>query len=545
MPPRTTPLADPLPVRTRGALDIVLRPPGSRSLTNRALLTAALATGESLLTDITPSDDTRAMRDNLRALGVRIEKVEDASTESNANATGGGGAVETNANAARAGHDARARDGDNGARADSESNIGAGGAVESNAGATDAGGTETWRVVGSGGVLRAPSAHGARGFLGRLRQMFASRSRASAPGAVLDVGASGTTARFLAAAATLARGATTLDGSERMRARPIAELADALAQLGAPARVLGANGCPPLALTGGGLPGGRARISAARSSQFVSALLLVAPCAARDVTIELREGALVSRPFVDMTLAVMRAFGATPEWRAPSQKLGDDAQGAHALAAQKNSVTATPRTLFVPARGYRAARYDVAPDAQAAVYAFCAVAICGGRVRVRGLAADRVQGDLGVLDALAQMGCRVARAREHIEVRGPEGALRGVRADGNAWPDAVLALAVVTLFARGPSTLSGIAHLRLKESDRITALAAELTRLGASVRADDDALHITPGTPPASAVIQTYDDHRMAMSFALAGLRIPGVKIQNPGCVEKTWPDFFEELARW
>ncbi len=427
-----TSLPDPFPIRPRGELDLQLRPPGSRSLTNRALLAAALASGQSRLSGLMTSEDTRAMRAGLCALGVVVEE--------------------------------------------------------------DAEGASCWRVRGRAGRLRAPSA-------------------------TLDVGASGTTARFLAAAATLADGAVTLDGSPRMRARPIVELARALSELGATALVRGKDGCPPLWLAGGGLQGGRCRVSAARSSQFVSGLLLAAPCAERKVEIELQDGALVSRPFVDMTINVMRAFGAKPEWQGDAR-------------------------LTVPASGYQACDYFVEPDAQAAVYGFCAVAICGGRARVEGLPPGSVQGDLGLLDALEAMGCSVVREAERIVLCAPATGLRGIEVDGNAWPDAVLALAVVALFAEGPTTIRGIAHLRLKESDRLRALESELQRLGARARATADALRIEPG-PPRAATIETFEDHRMAMSFALAGLRIPGVKIRDPGCVAKTWPGFFDALESW
>lgn len=467
---------DPLPIRPRGPVAVRLRPPGSRSIANRALAAAALARGQSKLCGITASDDTLAMREGLAALGVQIERLPQR------------GALRRWA-----------------ARA-----FGAGAEGE------------TWRVWGRAGRLRAPQ---------------------SAAGAI-DVGASGTTARFLSAAAALADGPVTLDGSSRMRQRPIAELAEALRELGAQVEVLGEAGCPPLRVTGGGgagesngagepggpgsaggLRGGEALVDARRSSQFVSALLLAAPCAARGAKLRLRDGALVSRPFVDLTLQVMRAFGATPHWCAEG--------------------------LRVPPTGYRGARFAVEPDAQAAVYAFTAAAISGGSATALGLPGHSLQADLGVLGALQEMGCQVKRGRRSIRLRGPQwkkgGRLRGIEVNGNAWPDAVLALAVAALFAEGPTTIRGIAHLRLKESDRLAALETELQRLGADARADADHLHIAP-TPVQKlrgATLHTYDDHRMAMSLALAGLRIPGVRIQNPGCVAKTWPGFFEALESW
>ncbi len=419
---------DPFPIQPRPGLDVRLRPPGSRSLTNRALLAAALAAGESRVGGITASDDALAMRSGLGALGVEIR-----------------------------------------------------------------GDRESWTVAGSGGRLAAPAE-------------------------TIDVGASGTTARFLTAAACLARGPVVIDGIQRMRERPIDDLVDALRELGASARILGDGGCPPVELAGGGIPGGTTSVDASRSSQFVSGLLLAAPCAERDVEIRLRRGALVSRPFVDLTLDVMRAFGASPEW-------SDEA------------------TLAVPASGYRANDYLVEPDAQAAVYGFAAAAITGGRVVVEHLPGRSAQGDLGILDALEAMGCEVVRGEDSIEVRGPD-QLRGVRVDGNAWPDAVLALAVVALFADGPTELTGLAHLRIKETDRLMALETELRKLGANARAGADGLTIEPG-PLRPAEIESYGDHRMAMSFALAGLGTPGIRIKGAACVSKTWPDFFDVLATW
>ncbi len=430
--PELVPLADPLPVRPRGPLAARVRPPGSRSLTNRALLAAALAAGESVLVGANESDDALAMREGLRALGVQI-------------------------------------------RVDGE----------------------RWSVSGCAGHLPAR---------GRVE---------------LDVRASGTTARFLTAAAALtAPGVDVLlDGSARMRERPIGDLVAALVALGADATALGAGGCPPVRVRGGGLAGGEVAIDARRSSQYVSGVLLVAPCAARDVSIALVEGRLVSRPFVDLTLAVMRDFGADAEWRDADR-------------------------LFVRAgRGYRGREYGIEPDAQSAVYAFAAAAIAGGRVEVADLSRTSVQGELGFLDALAQMGCAVERGTHAITLRAAQ-RLRGIRIDANPWPDAALALAVVALFAEGPTEIVNVANLRIKETDRLAALETEIRRLGGNAEAGPDWLRIEPG-PLHGATIETYDDHRMAMSFALAGLAVPGVSIRNPGCVAKTWPDFFRVLERW
>ncbi len=415
-----------LPVATRGPIDAVVHPPGSKSITNRALLAAALAEGDSVLAGALESDDTAAMRESLRALGANID---------------------------------------------------------------DSG--DEWTVKGTAGRLRTPSRP-------------------------LDARASGTTARFLTAAATLADGAVVVDGSPRLRQRPIADLADALRELGAAVEVLGREGCPPVLVGGGGLEGGSATIDASRSSQFVSAVMLAAPYARRDVELIWRGGVLVSRPYVGTTAEVMRAFGAEVGLR------GDG--------------------VVVAAGGYRACRYTVEADASAAVYAFAAAAITGGRVRVEGIDPDSTQADLGVLDVLAAMGCAVRRGEGGITVSAPAGGLRAVEVDMNDMPDAVLAVAVTALFARGTTTIRNVANLRLKESDRLGALETELRRLGAQANAGDDHLVVEPAELQ-GAEIDTYDDHRMAMSFALAGLRVPGVVIRDPGCVAKTWPDFFEMLA--
>jgi 3-phosphoshikimate 1-carboxyvinyltransferase len=357
---------------------------------------------------------------------------------------------------------------------------------------------ETWHVQGAGGRLQAP--------------------RNDAP---LDVGASGTTARFLTAAACLADGPVRVDGTPRMRERPIRDLVDGLAGLGAKVEILGADGCPPLRVAGGGIPGGESEIDASRSSQYVSGILLAAPCAGRDVTLRFRGGRLVSRPFVDLTLQVMRAFGARAAWLPDAVGLRVDA-GAP----------------------YQGRRYVVEPDAQSAVYAFCAAAVSGGRVEVQGIPADSLQADLRVLDALEEMGCRVQRDADRVRISGAAAGLRGIRLDGNPMPDAVLALAVVALFADGPTEIFDVGNLRIKESDRLAALECELQRLGARVETGPDWLRIEPG-PLHGASLDTYDDHRIAMALALAGLRVPGVSIRDPGCVSKTWPEFFQALDRW
>jgi 3-phosphoshikimate 1-carboxyvinyltransferase len=421
---------DPLEIQPRGPLEARVEVPGSKSDTNRALVLAALARGESELLGALDADDTSAMRDCLAGLGVAIEEREPT----------------------------------------------------------------RWRVHGCGGALAAP------------RQG-------------LDVRASGTTARFVTAVATLAPGTTRIDGTARMRERPIDDLVHALRELGATIEIEGQRGCPPLRVQGGGLRGGRATIDASRSSQYVSAILLVAPYAELDLELHLKCGVLVSRPYVDLTLRAMRSFGAEAGWRGDAE-------------------------LFVRAGlGYRGRAYRIEPDASSAAYVFTAAAVAGGRVRVPGLPADSAQPDLRLLDRLAEMGCRVSRRGDEVELAGPTGKLRALDVDMNESPDAVVALAVACLFADGPSTIRNVAQLRLHETDRLAALETELRRLGARAEAGPDWLRVEPG-PLHGAEIETYDDHRMAMSFALAGLRVPGVAIRDPACVAKTWPDYFSMLER-
>jgi 3-phosphoshikimate 1-carboxyvinyltransferase len=303
-----------------------------------------------------------------------------------------------------------------------------------------------------------------------------------------------------------------------MRERPIQELVDSLRALGADCEARSPGGCPPVRVAGGGLPGGRARIDARRSSQYLSGILLAAPYADRDVELTLVEGVLVSRPFVELTLDVMRAFGAAASWH-------DEELRVRAGSPYQ------PRVYFVE------------PDAQSAVYGFAAAAIAGGRVQVDGIPAESRQTDLLFLGALESMGCRVERKPDAIEVHGPERSLRGVEIDMNAMPDAALALAVVALFAEGATTMRNIANLRIKETDRLAALEAQLRRLGGAATTGPDWLRIEPA-PLHGATIDTYDDHRIAMAFALAGLRVPGVAIRDPGCVSKTWPNYFDVLER-
>ncbi|MBI3980011.1 MAG: 3-phosphoshikimate 1-carboxyvinyltransferase [Chloroflexi bacterium] len=332
----------------------------------------------------------------------------------------------------------------------------------------------------------------------------------------LFVGNSGTAARFLIAVLTLGRGRYTLDGVERMRERPVQPLLEGLQALGARARSVRGNGCPPVEVSAAGLRGGSAEMDGTVSSQFFSAILMVAPLAAHDVALTVR-GDLVSKPYIDLTAASMAAFGAHFE--------NDGYRRFRVAAGQR----------------YRARDYDVEPDASAASYFFAAAALTGGRVRVEHLGGGSAQGDLGFVDVLARMGCRVSRGADFVEVQGPA-TLGGVDADMNALSDTAQTLAAIAPLAAEPVTIRNVGHVRHKETDRIAALVAELRRLG--VRADEraDGLTVYP-SPVRPGTVETYDDHRMAMSFAILGLRAPGIAIRNPGCVAKTFPDFFERLA--
>lgn len=406
-----------------------VRPPGSKSITNRALVCAALAEGRSTLRGALDSEDTQVMVAALGQLGIPVKSID---------------------------------------------------------------GGRTLIVEGCSGRIPASSA-----------DLFCANS--------------GTTLRFLTALATLGQGTFRLDGVARMRERPIQDLLAALQKLGANAQSESQNGCPPVVVRADGLAGGAATVRGDISSQFLSGLLMAAPGAKSPVILRI-EGTLVSQPYVHMTLAVMQAFGVSG---ATDSKLSQ-------------FQIAAPQT-------YRACDYAIEPDASAASYFWAAAAITGGNVTVDGLSAQSLQGDVAFVDCLEKMGSEVRRAADSITVIGRP--LRGIDVDMNAISDTVQTLAVVALFADGPTTIRNVGHIRHKETDRIGAVATELRKLGASVEERDDGLRITPGKLQA-ATIDTYHDHRMAMSFALAGLRQSGVRINDPGCTAKTYPNFFDDLAR-
>ncbi len=334
--------------------------------------------------------------------------------------------------------------------------------------------------------------------------------------APIELGNSGTSMRLLAAVAALGQGPYVLQGSARMARRPIEDLLDALRQIGVPARSLAANGCPPVEITGGRAIGGPVRIDCHLSSQFLSALLLIAPCCRETVDIEVVAGP-VSRPYVDLTCAILQHCG---------------------IRFSRDGYT---RFTIPGGQRYRADAIRVEADCSQASYFWAAAAVTGGRVKVKGIGRDSLQGDLGLVRILEQMGCRVDFEADGVAVTG--GPLAAVTVDMADMPDVVPTLAVVAAFARGTTVISGVGHLREKESDRLAAVAAELVRMGIRAETGDDWLRVEGGTP-VGAAIETYDDHRLAMSFAVAGLRTEGVTIRNPEVVAKSFPGFWEVFDR-
>jgi 3-phosphoshikimate 1-carboxyvinyltransferase len=326
------------------------------------------------------------------------------------------------------------------------------------------------------------------------------------------VGNAGTVGRFLPPALALGEGPYVVDGTARMRERPVEDLVDAMRLLGAAVGYTEEEGRFPLVVEGGGIGGGNARVRGKSSSQFVSGLLMAAPYAREPVTLEAwgRE----EWPYVAITTEIMRAFGVEVE-------VGE-------------------ACYEVEPAVYRARDYEVEPDASAASYFMAAAALTGGRVRIEGIGARSAQGDLRFAEVLDQMGCEVEVREGFVEVRGPE-RLRGVEVDMNAFSDTMMTLAAIAPFASTPTFIKNIEHTRYQETDRISAVATELRRLGVSVEEGRDGLRIKPGAIR-PAVVETYGDHRMAMAFAVTGLVAPGIWIRDPGVVTKTFPGYFELL---
>ena len=413
-----------------------IRPPGSKSITNRALVLAALARGRSKLTGVLDSEDTRVMIEAWIKLGVEV-------------------------------------------RGDPVSG--------------------ELVVLGCGGSLPVDQAE-------------------------LFIGNSGTSIRFLTAALSACRGRFTLDGIERMRERPIGDLLDAIHQLGGRAESVNSQrpDCPPVRIDARGLTGGTARVAGSISSQYLSGLMMAAPLAKQRVQLEVI-GELVSVPYVRMTAKVMSAFG--------GEVAGGDGQ-----------------PISIEPTGYRAADFVIEPDASAASYFWAAAAITGGDVTVEGLSEQSLQGDVRFCKVLEQMGCRSIAQKDSLRIIG--GTLRGVDVDMGDISDTVQTLSAVALFAAGPTRVRGVAHNRHKETDRIADLARELRRFGAAVEEHDDGLTIWPLprggldiVDSGGVVVETYNDHRMAMSLALVGLKRAGVTIRNPACTAKTYPNFWDDLA--
>ncbi len=414
----------PLPAPPRGEW----RVPGSKSITNRALLLAALADGESRLEGVLQSDDTRHMRDGLVALGIDVIE-EDATT---------------------------------------------------------------WIVRGGRSRLRAPS-----------RDLF--------------VGNSGTTVRFLTALAALVPGPVTLAGDEHMAKRPIQDLVDALGQLGV--RVECPTGCPPLTVHGeagrrGGWEAAPIVMRGDRSSQYLSAMLMAGAVADAPLEIAI-EGTLVSRPYVGITERMVADFGGSVVF--------DDG-----------------RFVVTPVPALRPRTYVIEPDASAASYALALAAASRGDLIVPGLGRDALQGDVAFADVLARAGARVTYDARGIRVEG--GDLRGLDEDMHHISDTVMTLAAIAPLADGPTTIRNVANIRIKETDRLAATVAELRRLGQHVTHGDDWLRIDP-RPITPALVRSYSDHRMAMSFAVLGAIRDGVTIEDPACVAKTYPGFWEDLG--
>ena len=401
--------------------------PGSKSITQRALLIAALAEGNSRLTGALDSDDRRYLESTLAALGIEIH-----STPTEINVCGGGG------------------------------------------------------------------------HFGRVKE-------------TLYIGNAGTAMRFLTPALLLGEGSYVIDGNDRMRRRPVGDLLGALREAGAEIACLREEGFPPLKIQALGLHGGRVRLRGDSSSQFLSGLLLAGPYAEKPLEIAI-EGELVSRPYVDMTIAVMKAFGVE------CGRVGDE--------------------LFAPGRSpYRGRDYAIEPDASSASYWFALAALHGATLVIPGLSFSALQGDIEFTRDLTRLGVRVEETATGLSVTGTNTLHGGTFAYGDR-PDVAPTLAALALFAERPTRIENIAHLRLKESDRIAVLADGLRALGAGVEEAPDALTIHPAKHYHAAALAVHDDHRMAMAFAVAATKIPGITIDDAACVNKSYPDFFAQLAR-
>ncbi|MBA3006612.1 MAG: 3-phosphoshikimate 1-carboxyvinyltransferase [Proteobacteria bacterium] len=411
------------------SVDATIVVPGSKSLTQRALIAAALADGSSRLVGPLTSEDTEYTSKALGQMGIQVDKEDDV-----------------------------------------------------------------WQVEGNGG-------------------------RIATPGGEIYLGNNGTATRFLTSVTALGHGLFIIDGEERMRERPIGPLMEALRGWGVDISSVAGTACPPLTINSHGLLGGETILPEGKSSQYLSSLLLVAPYAARPAILQVK-GEVLSKPYVAMTLSVMSDFGIDVDC---NQDL----------------------THFVIPQGcYRAMEYEIEGDASNASYFWAAAAITAGRVTVSNVPVPSLQGDAGLVPLLARMGCEVSREGGGIMVQGRK-RLEGITVDMGDMPDVVPTLAVVAAFAHGKTVINNIAHLRIKECDRLSAVVTELTKMGAQVeeRQDSMIIHGDGGARLHGAVIDTYKDHRMAMSFAVTGLRVTGVQISDEGCVAKSFPDFWERFS--
>jgi 3-phosphoshikimate 1-carboxyvinyltransferase len=442
------PLPAALELVPAGPVGLRVAAPASKSVTNRALLCAALATGTSHLHGAAPSDDAAAMSSALGELGAEVD-------------AGGPGAD------------------------------GAQGSAPGPGRRPPASAPARWTVAGTGGRLASPARP-------------------------LDARLSGTTLRFLAAAATLTPAGATVTGAPPLLRRPVGPLVAALRALGADVADAG-GGLPPVTAAGGGLAGGRATVDAAASSQFASAVLLAAPYARRPVTLTAER--LGAAAYVELTAAVMGGFGARVE----------------------SAGTAAWRVEPGP---YRAAELEVEYDASAAAHLFALAAATGGEVTVTNATPGTLQPDAALPDLLAAMGATVTRDGACLTVRGPA-ALGPVDADLAGLPDQVTTVAALAALATGRSRVRGVAVTRGHETDRLAALATELAKLGVVVEELPDGLVVDGPGPDRlrPARLATWGDHRMAMALAAVAARLPGVVLEGPGCVAKTYPGFWDDLA--
>ena len=417
-------------IETIENIDCTVSVPGSKSLTQRALIAAALADGESVLHGPLVSEDTEYSSYALMQMGVEIRKEK-----------------------------------------------------------------ESWLVVGNGGTIKTPE-----------EDIF--------------LGNNGTATRFLTSVAALGEGEFIIDGEERMYQRPIGPLMEALEGWGVDITSIHETGCPPLSIRANGLDGGRTVLPEGKSSQYLSSLLLVAPFARTSATLDV-VGEVLSKPYVAMTLQVMADFGIAVE-------------AVHDFSS-----------FTIPQGIYQSRDYRIEGDASNASYFWAAAAVTEGRVTVDNVPVPSLQGDAMLVPLLARMGCDINQSGNGISVTGA-GRLEGINVDMGNMPDVVPTLAVVAAFAEGLTEITNIGHLRIKECDRLTAVVTELTRMGAAVEefADRMIIHGEGGRNLHGAEIETYNDHRMAMSMAVAGLKVPGVRILEEQCVAKSFPDFWQRFAQ-